>query len=197
MTFVYFLRPVGKTGPIKIGASVKPGERAVRMATFGAEPLDVLVTIPGDLALERNLHECFLDCHSHREWFFPIPRLVAAIEALQAGVPVERAVDLSKRLGSFKNAKRHEQHSSNAQKERYALGRRQRRIAKGKHWPADLDALMIHPMRHVPLTDAQRARFDEALADPDKHMLTREEYVPAVIAYREWLATAPSQAEAA
>lgn len=102
---VYFLKPVGMDGPIKIGCGFEPRERLGSYMALSPYPLEIILTIPGNLALERNIHDCFIDCHSHSEWFRAEPRLLAAIEALKAGVPVEEAIDLSKRLGSIHGAK--------------------------------------------------------------------------------------------
>ena len=96
---VYFIRPVGQLGPIKIGCSYSPKDRLRAYSEWSPIPLELILTVPGSMKLERNLHECFADHHSHREWFFASPRLLAAIASMQAGVPVEEAVDLDARRG--------------------------------------------------------------------------------------------------
>lgn len=98
--YVYFFKPVGMDGPIKIGFSDVPANRLAIIASWSPIPLEMLVTIPGSAALEHNLHDCFNDCHSHLEWFHPSPRLLACIEALKSGIPVEEAVDLTDRRGT-------------------------------------------------------------------------------------------------
>jgi hypothetical protein len=100
-SYVYFIKPVDATGPIKIGVSGRPKYRLSQLLEWSPVALEVVLTIPGNLALERNIHECFADCHSHKEWFYAAPRLVAAIQALAAGVPVHEAIDLNARLGSI------------------------------------------------------------------------------------------------
>lgn len=102
---VYFLKPVGMDGPIKIGCGFDPRERLGQYLTWSPFPLEVIVTIPGSINLERNIQDCFLDCHSHSEWFRAEPRLLDAIEALKRGVPVAEAIDLTKRLGKVHAAK--------------------------------------------------------------------------------------------
>lgn len=98
--FVYFMRPVGMAGPIKIGNSWRPERRLRELMLWSPFPLEIIHTVPGDKVLERNLQNCFADCHSHAEWFFPAPRLLSAIAAMQSGVPVHVAVDLSDQRGS-------------------------------------------------------------------------------------------------
>ena len=108
MSYVYFIKPVGLPGPIKIGHSFEPKARLGSFLAWSPIPLEIIHTMPGTPALERNIHECFVDCHSHREWFHPHPRLLGAVEALKEGTPVDEAIDLSTRLGSLHKAKRAE-----------------------------------------------------------------------------------------
>jgi hypothetical protein len=102
---VYFLKPVGLRGPIKIGLAKTPRSRLRQYVEWSPIPLELILTIEGDLALERNIHECFVDCHSHAEWFHAMPHLVTAIAAMQSGAPVSEAIDLSNRKGSIRKAK--------------------------------------------------------------------------------------------
>lgn len=103
--YVYFIKPVGLLGPIKIGHSVRPKERLGAMMQWSPIPLELVLTFDAPFSMERNIHECFADAHSHREWFHATPRLVAAITAMQSGVPVHEAVDLTHRLGSIRRLK--------------------------------------------------------------------------------------------
>ena len=100
-SFVYFIRQVGGIGPIKIGYSARPKERLSKLQDWSPVPLEVVLTIPGDHKLERNIHECFADLHSHKEWFRAEHRLVRAIAAMADGVPVHEAIDLNARIGSI------------------------------------------------------------------------------------------------
>ena len=102
--FVYFIKPVGMAGPIKIGCSSRPSERAYMMTLFSPVKLEVALKIPWSFDLEKNIHLCFADCHSHGEWFHPIPRLLKAIDDMAMGVPTELAIDLSsKKAKSIRN----------------------------------------------------------------------------------------------
>ena len=101
--FVYFIKPVGLPGPIKIGSSREPQNRLAQLADWSPWPLEILVMIPGTLELERRLHSCFSHAHRHREWFEPDTELVAGITALKEGLPVEKAFDLDKITGSIRS----------------------------------------------------------------------------------------------
>lgn len=100
-THVYFVKPVGMAGPIKIGCSWHAVERLKTLSAWSPFPLEIILTIPGSYKLEKNIHACFADLHSHREWFHAADRLLAAIELLKQGVPVERAIDLNNRVGKI------------------------------------------------------------------------------------------------
>lgn len=93
-SYVYFLRPVGQPGPIKIGCSRLPQKRLETFISWSPVQLEIAHTIPGgSYALETKLHLAFADAHSHSEWFTATPRLLDMIDALLAGVPVEE-IDL-------------------------------------------------------------------------------------------------------
>lgn len=104
-SFVYFIRPVGRPGPIKIGLASTPKSRLRQHMENSPIPLEIVATAPGDLALERNIQECFVDCHSHAEWFHATPSLIAAVQKIARGVPVWVAIDLTNRKGSIRRAK--------------------------------------------------------------------------------------------
>jgi hypothetical protein len=90
---VYFVKPVGMEGPIKIGCSTWPEGRILSLATWSPFPLELIGAVPGNYRDEAFLHRCFADLHTHREWFRTSPALREAIEAAIAagGVDVLRA----------------------------------------------------------------------------------------------------------
>jgi hypothetical protein len=92
---VYFIRPIGQDGPIKIGSSRWPEERLASYTRWSPYPLEIVVSVPGTMKVEMAIHRCFADARSHEEWFRPIPRLLAVIEKLVEGVPLEKAINLS------------------------------------------------------------------------------------------------------
>lgn len=99
-TLIYFLRPVGMVGPIKIGSSWKPVDRMRTFMAWAPFPLEIIATTEGDSKMERIVHNCFADAHSHCEWFRPVPRLLKAIEDIRTGMPVAEAIDLTDQRGN-------------------------------------------------------------------------------------------------
>jgi hypothetical protein len=92
--YVYFIRPVGMDGPIKIGWSRVPEARLKELATWSPLPLEVAAATPGPGTLETKLQRLFADHHSHGEWFHCCDEMRAGIDALNAGASVEEAFDL-------------------------------------------------------------------------------------------------------
>lgn len=84
MKRVYFMRPVGMGGPIKIGCSGQPEQR-LKALSRKSMPLEIAATIEGDYFEERQFHTLFRGAHIGREWFFPTAALVACIEQIAAG----------------------------------------------------------------------------------------------------------------
>lgn len=85
--FVYFMRPIGVAdAPVKIGCSATPAERAKTYSRTSPFPLEVVLAIPGDFALEGRLHCHFGHLRSHGEWFRPAPELLDLIEDLRSGM---------------------------------------------------------------------------------------------------------------
>lgn len=101
-THVYFVQPVGG-GLIKIGLTCDPEARLRELMIWSPVDLQILVVIPGNLQLEQNIHDCFLDAHERGEWFKPIPRLTRAISLLKHGVPVGEAIKLNAPIGSLRS----------------------------------------------------------------------------------------------
>jgi len=92
---IYFLRAIDGTGPVKIGYSFNPEQRLQSFMQWSPVQLEIILIIPGGSKLERNLHNCFADDHSHSEWFTVSARLDRAIRKMQAGTPVHEAIDLT------------------------------------------------------------------------------------------------------
>lgn len=85
MSHVYFIKPIGMDGPIKIGCSVSPDNRIETLATWSPFPLEVITSLDGDRALERRFHAAFMEHHLGHEWFTAAPEIIAAIDAISAG----------------------------------------------------------------------------------------------------------------
>jgi hypothetical protein len=94
-SFVYFIKPIGMDGPIKIGCSKRPMGRLANLTLWSPSPLEILATIPGDAFLERKLHVYFASAHLHSEWFAASPELQALIAGLINGKTLSEIVDLT------------------------------------------------------------------------------------------------------
>ncbi|MBD7992864.1 GIY-YIG nuclease family protein [Ochrobactrum sp. Sa2BUA5] len=79
---VYFIKPIGMNGPIKIGSSTCPEKRLESLAVWSPFPLEMIVEVDGDLADEQFIHSCFADVHSHKEWFNASKLLLDTIERI-------------------------------------------------------------------------------------------------------------------
>lgn len=45
--YVYFLRPAGQDGPVKIGCSTAPQSRLEQYMSWAPFPLEIVATVPG------------------------------------------------------------------------------------------------------------------------------------------------------
>jgi hypothetical protein len=89
---VYFMKPIGMDGPIKIGVSANGCEkRLMKLSVWSPFPLEIIGTIPGWTKQEAYLHRRFAGQHSHREWFHSSELLWRTIHRLLAGETVEIA----------------------------------------------------------------------------------------------------------
>ena len=82
--FVYFIRPAGKPGPIKIGCSVDPAERLRSIQRDWLSPLELIGCVPGCIPDEITLHKRFRRNRqrthsSNREWFNHCPEIEQGI----------------------------------------------------------------------------------------------------------------------
>jgi len=77
-TWIYFMRS-GEDGPIKIGQSIDPTERAVYLQTGSAEKLWIETAMLGAPEIEGRLHARFVKHRIRGEWFKPVPDIQALI----------------------------------------------------------------------------------------------------------------------
>mgnify|MGYP000023420825 CR=1 FL=1 len=82
---VYFIKPIGMDGPVKIGCSCSPTGRRDTLQSWSPLPLEIIAEISGDFLLERRFHTAFLASHRGFEWFDISPALVTTIAAINAG----------------------------------------------------------------------------------------------------------------
>lgn len=78
-SYVYFLRPVGAIGPIKIGFSRDPIARLRSLLAWSPVPLEVIVSVSAPKGAEPWAHKKFASCRLHSEWFAATPELLAFV----------------------------------------------------------------------------------------------------------------------
>lgn len=77
---VYFLRPKGQAGPIKIGCSAKPISRLRAVEIWSPVELELIGSVPGSHNSETAIHYHFGDLRLHGEWFTATPELLAFVD---------------------------------------------------------------------------------------------------------------------
>lgn len=183
-TFVYFLRPIGLLGPIKVGCSAEPKKRLEDFLTWSPLPLEILATVPGSLQDEGFLHRCFAKAHSHREWFHPSPEIQRALTIIMAGGGFTELRAALVEVGTVRK-KRSPMSANNRRRLSYAsririVEKKLRKTETAWHAPNDIWRIMSHwsGFRYwnkkngwvtVPATEPtpdQIAYLDEYLADP-------------------------------
>ena len=85
-SLVYFMRPVGKLGPVKIGSTISPANRLQELGRHSPIPLEIAAIIYGPRSLECRFHAMFESLHSHGEWFVESEGLTRTIEQVALGV---------------------------------------------------------------------------------------------------------------
>lgn len=86
---VYFLRPIGALGPVKIGCSQDSAKRLRTVEIWSPLKLEIAASAPGTFRHENALHHRFAEQRLHGEWFAYSPELGALIEAVAStgGLP--------------------------------------------------------------------------------------------------------------
>lgn len=79
--WIYFLRPVGFAGPIKIGTSTNPLSRIKVHQPSSPFELELVALVPGGPRYERWLHKQMAPWRRHHEWFDINPGLQAYLDA--------------------------------------------------------------------------------------------------------------------
>lgn len=80
MSVIYFIKPVGMDGPIKIGCSSWPESRRDTLATWSPFTLEIIAEIEGGYTLEHQFHAMFEHQHERSEWFTWSPELQAELD---------------------------------------------------------------------------------------------------------------------
>lgn len=79
MKHVYFMRPIGMNGPVKVGCSKTPENRLKSLDIWSPFPLEIIASVEGDGADERALHWHLREERQHGEWFSWSPKLARLI----------------------------------------------------------------------------------------------------------------------
>lgn len=182
---VYFIKPVGMDGPIKIGCSAHTGKRLLMLSNWSPFPLEILVEIEGGFDLEGNIHQCFADLHLHREWFRAHPRLTSAIAAIASGAPVADAIDLNDKRGKLDRkptgaaqwADHTRRYMGLLHKTRFAVLRAARVTGEPMVRPEWLDSILDRIRAGKPMTAEDEAAVERFMADPGHHSVTRAEWM--------------------
>jgi hypothetical protein len=94
---IYFIRPIGMEGPIKIGCSYIPRSRVTQLEYWSPFPLELMAEAPGSPKLEFCVHRIFAADRLHLEWFKPSPALLTGIDRVKAGESIEQAFSIERR----------------------------------------------------------------------------------------------------
>lgn len=160
MRYVYFIKPIGMDGPIKIGCSSSPELRRSTLATWSPFALEIVARLPGDATLERRFHARFYAQHERREWFTWTPDLQATIDAITVGVFDIESLPAPRKLPTAAPGKKLGTKWSPEQRARTLLWNKLRRIERETGLVPD-----------YPISETAEA----FVADPHTHGITPEE----------------------
>lgn len=93
LRYVYFMRPIGADGRIKIGCSYKPASRLVAIAVHSPYQLEIIGVGKGSIPDEQLLHEYFAADRLHSEWFRASDELHQVIDLMGQGATASEALD--------------------------------------------------------------------------------------------------------
>lgn len=85
MKRVYFIKPIGMDGPVKIGTSESPVRRCGALAAWSPFPLEIAAQVEGGEVIEARFHRLFIDSHERLEWFSWTPELQSIIDHINNG----------------------------------------------------------------------------------------------------------------
>jgi hypothetical protein len=172
--YVYFIKPVGQEGPIKIGHSIYPPERLAALQTWSPLELEIVCVIAGTRAVESAIHSRFAAWQARGEWFEATPNLRLLIAALKRGDKIEHLIDFSLWKGGL--AKRAARRSPEAKvvgsykvkierARQYASGVRGRVVSVPAEIKAVLSSAGGYRTPYRQLSDAERLKLDHFISD--------------------------------
>ena len=98
---VYFFKPVGMDGPIKIGFTKDPAARLRSVNSWVPWKLEMVASIPGTLKMELRLHALLQAYRMRGEWFAGSPEVLAVVDAINAGTLDVGSLPPAKRPASY------------------------------------------------------------------------------------------------
>jgi hypothetical protein len=98
MKRIYFLRPIGAAGPIKIGCSKHPVGRLATVQIWSPLKLEIAASCEGGHDYERALHSRFAKHRLHGEWFEATPDLIALVADVAKGSPLPALPEKAHRM---------------------------------------------------------------------------------------------------
>lgn len=171
MRRVYFIKPVGLDGPIKIGCSYSPDGRRRTLSTWSPFALEIVAEIDGGTDIERRFHALHVADHERREWFKGSSAVWATINAIQSG-----AFDVST-LPEPMNVCHKKANSRAAHLTSWTPERRLLASYNGRVRWAQIKSLTVCPVYVSRVGDPKiRAQIDAYLADPHRHGESLSEY---------------------
>lgn len=103
-TSVYFIRPIGQAGPVKIGCSIKTKRRFAEVIMWSPIPLEIAATVPGGFAEEARISCRFKQHRSHGEWYAPAVEVVAFVELVRkTGMLPFEVIEMGSGLASYRS----------------------------------------------------------------------------------------------
>jgi hypothetical protein len=91
--FIYFAKPVGSDGPIKIGRTRDPQKRLRSMNADSPVELEFAAVAEAEFEDEAKLHRQFDNCHLRGSWFAASPGITRAIALIAGGYSARAVID--------------------------------------------------------------------------------------------------------
>lgn len=139
MEMIYFLRPVGMDGPVKIGCSTFPESRFADMMRWSPLPLELVATVQGSFPIEAAIHAFLAGAHSHGEWFHPTVEVLRVVELAQKGELPALAYGPVQRWPKFSPARR----SRFAAQVRYRAAQKRAGISRQRGADPEVEAVFL------------------------------------------------------
>lgn len=89
---IYAFRPVGQSGPIKIGSSNQPAGRIASMSSWAPMELEMVFVVDGGLLLEKKVHFHLRQHRLHGEWFAPDDEVLSFVDEVVSTRSIPRYV---------------------------------------------------------------------------------------------------------